>query len=253
MHCPRIMMRPKRKRRLPIENDKLSENGVTAEKTMNTLLHVLEAYTEPYRVTKDMQTGEALRFMLDLIADKVYNKELARQEVFFDRSWNTLIDLHSFGHDIETSWLADRTCEILEDDNYTAKLKPIIRALAASVYEKAYRDHSLENEAENSVVDTTRVWWVQAEAMVGFLNAYENQPDESRYLKAVTDIWDYIKACMIDKREGTEWFWSVDQDRQPIHKPIVEPWKCPYHNGRMCLELIKRSQKERLKDVLGSL
>lgn len=237
----------------PIENDKLSENGVTAEKTMNTLLHVLEAYTELYRVTKDTQTGEALRFMLDLIADKVYNKELARQEVFFDRSWNTLIDLHSFGHDIETSWLVDRTCEILEDDDYTAKLKPIIRALAASVYEKAYRDHSLENEAENGVVDTTRVWWVQAEAMVGFLNAYENQPEESRYLEAVTDIWDYIKAYMIDKREGSEWFWSVDKDRQPLHKPIVEPWKCPYHNGRMCLELIKRSQKESLKSVLGSL
>ena len=78
---------------------------------MNTLLHVFEAYTELYRVTKDPFTGDRLRFMMDLFADKVYNKELGRQEVFFDRTWNSLIDLYSYGHDIETSWLMDRGLE----------------------------------------------------------------------------------------------------------------------------------------------
>ena len=82
-----------------------------AEKTMNTLLHVFEAYTELYRVTKDPFTGDRLRFMMDLFANKVYNKEKGRQEVFFDRTWNTLIDLYSYGHDIETSWLIDRGTE----------------------------------------------------------------------------------------------------------------------------------------------
>ena len=86
-----------------------------AEKTMNTLLHVFEAYTELYRVTKDPFTGDRLRFMMDLFADKVYNKEKGRQEVFFDRTWNTLIDLYSYGHDIETSWLIDRGTEVLGD------------------------------------------------------------------------------------------------------------------------------------------
>ena len=92
----------------PVSNEKLSENGVMAEKTMNTLLHVFEGYTELYRVTKDKRVGENLRWMLDIFAKKVYNPDKKHQEVFFDKDWNTLIDLYSYGHDIETSWLIDR-------------------------------------------------------------------------------------------------------------------------------------------------
>lgn len=237
----------------PVENDKLSENGVMAEKTMNTLLHVLEAYTELYRVTGDAGVGNELRFMLDLVADKVYNQELRRQEVFFDKDWNSLIDLHSFGHDIETSWLVDRACEVLKDAAYTEKLAPVTEALAENVYEKAYRNGALANEAECGVIDTTRVWWVQAEAMVGYLNAYEKDQTKTAYLNAVKDIWSYIKEYMLDKREGSEWFWSVDENGKPHEKPIVEPWKCPYHNGRMCFELMERCRKENLTDVFGDV
>ncbi len=225
----------------PEDNDKLSENGVMAEKTMNTLLHVFEAYTELYRVTGEEKVADKLRYMMDLIADKVYNKEAGRQEVFFDRTWNSLIDLYSYGHDIETAWLVDRGLEVLDDKAYTEKLSPITRTITENIYKRAYIDHSLVNEAENGVVDTTRVWWVQAEAVVGFLNGYQKAPEHREYLEAAKDIWDYIKTCVVDKRNGSEWFWSVDRDRKPIEKPIVEPWKCPYHNGRMCFEVIKRN------------
>ncbi len=225
----------------PEENDKLSENGVMAEKTMNTLLHVFEAYTELYRVTREGKVADKIRYMMDLIADKVYNKEAGRQEVFFDRTWNSLIDLYSYGHDIETAWLVDRGLEVLDDKAYTEKLSPITRTITENIYKRAYIDHSLVNEAENGVVDTTRVWWVQAEAVVGFLNGYQKAPQHREYLEAARDIWDYIKTCVVDKRSGSEWFWSVDRDRKPVEKPIVEPWKCPYHNGRMCFEVIKRN------------
>ena len=225
----------------PEENDKLSENGVMAEKTMNTLLHVFEAYTELYRVTREGKVADKIRYMMDLIADKVYNKEAGRQEVFFDRTWNSLIDLYSYGHDIETAWLVDRGLEVLDDRAYTEKLSPITRTITENIYKRAYIDHSLVNEAENGVVDTTRVWWVQAEAVVGFLNGYQKAPQHREYLEAARDIWDYIKTCVVDKRSGSEWFWSVDRDRKPVEKPIVEPWKCPYHNGRMCFEVIKRN------------
>ncbi|MDO5391477.1 MAG: AGE family epimerase/isomerase [Eubacteriales bacterium] len=226
----------------PIDNEKLSENGVMAEKTMNTLLHVFEAYTELYRVTGDGQVGDRIRSILDVFADRVYNRELGRQEVFFDRTWHTLIDLYSYGHDIETAWLIDRGCEVLGDENYTNKLQPITREITANIYDRAYIDHSLVNEAENGVVDTTRVWWVQAETVVGFLNGYEKHPEDRDYLKAAEDVWNYIKTYMIDRRQGSEWYWSVDAAHQPIKKPIVEPWKCPYHNGRMCFEVIRRSK-----------
>lgn len=223
----------------PEENDKLSENGVIAEKTMNTLLHVFEAYTELYRVTKEEKVAKQIRFMMDIIKDKVFNKEIGRQEVFFDRTWNTLIDLYSYGHDIETAWLVDRGLEVLDNEAYTNMLSPITKIITENIYNRAYIDHSLVNESENGVVDTTRVWWVQAEAVVGFLNGYQKQGDK-KFLDASVDIWNYIKKYFIDKRNGSEWFWSVKEDHTPDEKPIVEPWKCPYHNGRMCFEVLRR-------------
>ena len=223
----------------PEENDKLSENGVIAEKTMNTLLHVFEAYTELYRVTKEEKAAKQIRFMMDIIKDKVFNKEIGRQEVFFDKTWNSLIDLYSYGHDIETAWLVDRGLEVLDDEVYTNMLSPITKIITENIYNRAYIDHSLVNEAENDVVDTTRVWWVQAEAVVGFLNGYQKQGDK-KFLDASVDIWNYIKEYFIDKRNGSEWFWSVKEDHTPNEKPIVEPWKCPYHNGRMCFEVLRR-------------
>lgn len=223
----------------PEENDKLSENGVIAEKTMNTLLHVFEAYTELYRVTKEEKVAKQIRFMMDIIKDKVFNKEIGRQEVFFDKTWNTLIDLYSYGHDIETAWLVDRGLEVLDDEAYTNMLSPITKTITENIYNRAYIDHSLVNESENGVINTTRVWWVQAEAVVGFLNGYQKQGDK-KFLDASVDIWNYIKEYFIDKRNGSEWFWSVKEDHTPDEKPIVEPWKCPYHNGRMCFEVLRR-------------
>ena len=224
----------------PVENDKLSENGVLAEKTMNTLLHVFEAYTELYRVAKDERVAERIRFMLDLVADKVYNKEAGRQEVFFDRTWNSLIDLYSYGHDIEAAWLIDRGLEVLGDNSYTKKISPITREITGNIYDRAYKDHSVLNEAENGVDDTTRVWWVQAEAVVGFINGYQKDAGREEFLNAAKDIWSYIREYVIDRRNGSEWYWGTDKEKKPLVKPIVEAWKCPYHNGRMCLEAIKR-------------
>ncbi len=85
------------------------------------------------------------------------------------------------------------------------------------------------------------MWWVQAEAVVGFLNAYEKSPERGEYWRAAREIWEYIKEYVVDKREGSEWFWDLSDGGQPeSRKPIAEPWKCPYHNGRMCFEIIRR-------------
>lgn len=225
------------------ENDKLSENGVIADRTMNTLLHVLEAYTELYRVSKDSKVKEVLIQILDLFSSKIYNKELHRQEVFFDNDYRSIIDLHSYGHDIETSWLVDRTVEIIDEDGRLGmEIFPITRDLAKSIYEKAFDGHSLSYENERGVVNEKRVWWVQAEAVVGFLNAYEKSDNKDEaYLNAAKSCLDFIFDHVIDKRSGSEWYREVDKNGVPIEKlPIVEPWKCPYHNGRMCIEIIKR-------------
>ena len=222
------------------DNDKLSENGLLADKTMNTLLHVLEAYTELYRVNKDEKVKAALVKILDAFRNQVYNEKTNRLEVFFDEKMNTISDLYSYGHDIEASWLLDRACTVLSDEKITAKTHEYTNALVAEVYKEALDNGAMNNECFKGVVDTTRVWWVQAEAMVGFYNCYEKTKEE-KYKDITEQLWEYIKKYIIDKRAGSEWFWDLDKDGNPVSKkPIVEPWKCPYHNGRMCMEIIRR-------------
>lgn len=224
-----------------VENDKLSENGVIAEKTMNTLLHVFEAYTELYRVAKLPEVKERLEWIMDTFADKVYNPKLHRQEVFFDRNMNTILDLHSYGHDIETAWLMDRGVEVLAEKKYEEKMTPITKDLTAEIYKVAFDGHSLANECEKGVVNVHRIWWVQAETVIGFLNGWQKDPSKIEYLEAAKSEWQFIKDHVMDKRQGSEWFWEVDPNGKPYEgRPIVEPWKCPYHNGRMCFEVIRR-------------
>ena len=224
-----------------MDNDKLSENGVMADKTMNTLLHVFEAYTELYRVDPQEKVKKRLMWIMDVFAEKVYHPELHRQEVFFDREYNTLIDLYSYGHDIETAWLIDRGVEVLGEPEYEKKMTPITKDLTQNVYKVAFNGHSLANECECGKVDATRIWWVQAETVVGFLNGYQKDFSRKEYLEAAKKEWEFIRDYQIDKRPGSEWYYAVSENGMPDKKrPIVEAWKCPYHNGRMCMEVIKR-------------
>lgn len=224
----------------PIQNDKLSDNGVIAHKTMNTLLHILEAYTQLYYVSKDERIKKNIKEIFDKIEGKVFHPIKKRQEVFFDDKMNSILDIHSYGHDIEASWLIDRGLEVINDPVYSKKMGKITSTLVEEVYSKAYEEHSLANECASGKIDTKRIWWVQAEAIVGLYNAYEKEKKQE-YLLAVQAIWDFIKSYFIDKRAGSEWLHAVDIQGKAIEGlPIVEPWKCPYHNGRMCLEIIRR-------------
>lgn len=228
----------------PESNEKLSENGVMAAKTMNTLLHVFEAYTQLYKVSKDERVGARLGWIMDTFADKIYNPERHRQEVFFDENYHSIIDLHSYGHDIETAWLMDHGVDVLGKESCRSKLSPITRDLTAQIYKIAFDGHSLANECDKGVVNEHRIWWVQAESVVGFLNGYQRDRSHAEYLEAALRQWEFIKEYVIDKREGSEWFWEVDKNGKPYpDRPIVEPWKCPYHNGRMCMEIMRRAEE----------
>ncbi|MCR5255362.1 MAG: AGE family epimerase/isomerase [Acetatifactor sp.] len=218
-----------------IDNEKLSENGLLAKKTMNTLLHLLEGYSLLYEVSHIERVGEALKGILLIFKTKVWNPVKGRLEVFFDEKMNSIADLYSYGHDIEASWLIDYGYRVLGEEvpDYTLKM-------AENIYYTALKRDKVLNECFNGVVNNTRVWWIQAESMVGFVNAYE-KTGEKKYMKAAEDIWGYVKGNFLDKRPGGEWFWDLDNEDKPSSKkPITEPWKCPYHNGRMCMELQER-------------
>ena len=224
----------------PMSNEKLSENGVMASRTMNTLLHVMEGYTGLYEADGNERVREKLYEILETLESKIWNPERRRQEVFFDADWHTLIDLHSFGHDIETSWLADHTLKVLDDKALTDRIRPLLLEMAAETLKLAYTPgNGFSAEMERGKIDTTRVWWVQAEALLGFQNAYAHTGNEA-YLDAARSQWDYIRDHLIDRRCG-EWHWSLREDGTPTGKPVVEPWKCPYHNGRMCFEVLRRN------------
>lgn len=223
-----------------IPNDALSENGLMADKTMNTTLHLLEAYTELYRVHKDERVLNRIKFQIGLFLDKIFYADEDRLLVFFDREFKVIGDIHSYGHDIEATWLLDRACEVIGDKELSEKVSAMNKRVVANIAKIAYENNSLNNERENDKISKIRVWWVQAESVVGFLNGYQKYGDE-KYLEMAKNIWGYIKAELIDKREGGEWLSQIEEDGRPTVKPVVDPWKCPYHNGRMCLEVLKRS------------
>lgn len=226
----------------PVSNEKLSENGVMAARTMNTLLHVFEGHAGLYEAAQDPRVGKAMERILDVYAGKVYNMTRCRQEVFFDLEYNSLIDLTSYGHDIESSWLIDWGTALLGKPELSQTVAAINSDLADSVLHAAFDGHSMANECERGVVDSHRIWWVQAEALLGFTNEFIKHPNRIDCRDAAAELWKYINEKVVDPRPGSEWFWRLEADGTPDRsKPIVEPWKCPYHNGRMCMELIRRN------------
>ncbi len=228
----------------PLINDKLSENNVIAYRTMNTLLHIFEAYANLYRYKPDEITEKAMRYILDIYSDRIFSAEKQRLNVFFDEEYNNLIDLQSYGHDIEASWLIDDGCKLLGDDMLISKISDINSILCESVYSRAYCGSSLLNECENGKNDTDRIWWVQAEAVVGFLNQWK-KTNNSKYLTSAAEIWKYIQKNIVDKRPGGEWFWGIRSDGEPMTGcDIVSEWKCPYHSGRMCFEILRRIKND---------
>ncbi|NLO86451.1 MAG: N-acylglucosamine 2-epimerase [Clostridiales bacterium] len=222
----------------PQSNEKLSENGVEASRTMNTLLHVIEAYAELYRAGQDERVAKLTAAALEQVLSTVYNPEKGRLDVFFDGAFRSLIDLESYGHDIEASWLLWDAVNAVIPQEARAPYRDMSLVLADSICKRALTESGVINECEAGKDDERRIWWVQAESVLGFLNAYELTGDD-RYLGAVNSVWDSIKRLIIDKRCG-EWYVHAEPDGTPANLPIVDEWKCPYHNSRMCLEVINR-------------
>lgn len=223
-------------------NEMLSEKGLDAHITTNTHLHVLEAYTNLYRVWPNARLKRCLEQLLATFYTKIYNHDTRFLHVFFDRHWRSLIDYQSYGHDIEASWLIDDTLKVL--DFPAPQYVRIVIDIAANIAQAAIaKDGSVVNEKVDGELDETRIWWVQAEAIVGFVNAYERTGD-GQYMALAARIWEYTKDKVIDRREHGEWYPSVQPDGTPMPGlNIVDPWKANYHNTRCCLELIERMKR----------
>lgn len=223
-----------------LEDLRLSEKDANEAKTMNTHLHILEAYTNLYKVHKAPNLQRQLTNLIQLFSDKFITLPNPHLHLFFDEHWNLKSHEISFGHDIEASWLLVEAAEVLGDVNLLDKTKALALKIAeATLKEGIANDGSLLNEAApNGITDDDRHWWPQAEAIVGFLNAYQISNDNI-YLDTSFNLWNFIKEYMLD-HDNDEWHWMVNNKGLPNYQEDkAGPWKAPYHNGRMCLEVLK--------------
>lgn len=223
-----------------LQDLRLSEKDANEKKTLNTHLHILEAYTTLYQIWKNKKLKKQLKNLIELKLDKFVN-ENSRFQLFFDENWNPKSDLISFGHDIEGSWLLLEAAKVLGDEQLIAKTKKVAISMVNSVMESGIdNDGGLIYEVYSGVIkDTDKHWWPQAEAIVGFVNAWQISSD-SKYLKKAKMVWEFTKDKIIDWKDG-EWWFRVNKVGQPyLQEDKAGPWKCPYHNGRACLEIIKR-------------
>lgn len=224
----------------PIEDLRLSEKDANEKKTMNTHLHVLEAYTNLYRIWEDDLLKKQLHRLINLFTDKIVNENTSDLKMFFDEEWNDKTDLVSYGHNIESSWLIQEAARVLGDNSVINKVKNISLNIARSSKNGLMEDGSMIYEKFfDGRTDYDRHWWVQAETVLGYLNAY-SLSGENEYLNLSLAAWRFICDNLIDPQNG-EWYWSVDRYLKPnLTGDKAGFWKCPYHNSRMCLEIIER-------------
>lgn len=224
----------------PIEDLRLSDKDANEKKTMNTHLHIVEAYANLFKVWKDKKLQSDIIELLETIEKHFINTETGHLRLFFDENWIEKPDVISYGHDIEAAWLLLQCAEISEDENLIANYKKHAIKMAEVTQEGLDSDSGLwyEFDPEKNELIAEKHWWVQAEALIGFYNAYQLTGDQ-KYLDIVFKNWKFIQKHILDKQNG-EWFWGIYRDNSLIEKDKAGFWKCPYHNSRACLELIQR-------------
>lgn len=227
----------------PIEDMRLSDKDANESKTMNTHLHILEAYTCLYRVWKDPIIKTRLSELIEIFISKILD-QAGHLKLFFTEEWECSYDIHSYGHDIEASWLLHEAAIVLEDNDILLRVESIVPKIAVAADEGLRSDGSMIYEKNNASghIDSDRHWWVQAESVIGYFNLWEHFGDKKALEKSLA-CWKYIKENLIDKDNG-EWFWSIYSDGSINRKDDKAGfWKCPYHNGRMCMEIVERLLK----------
>ncbi|MEN9335145.1 MAG: hypothetical protein RLZZ500_132 [Bacteroidota bacterium] len=223
-----------------LEDLRLSDKDANEKKTMNTHLHIVEAYANLYEVWPDKELKQRIKGLLNTIDTYFIDKNSGHLRLFFDENWNESKSVISYGHDIEAAWLLLRCAEIIEDDYYIDTFQANAQLLTTASLRGLDKDGALWYEWEITTEEMIyeKHWWPQAEFLIGMVNAYELTQDE-KYLDQAYKNYEFIQQKLVDRTHG-EWIWGIYADGAPIKKDKVGFWKCPYHNVRACIELINR-------------
>lgn len=224
----------------PLEDLRLSEKDANEKKTMNTHLHIVEAYANLYQIWPEFELKVKIREILYVISAYFINKKTWHLKLFFDENWVEKPDVISYGHDIEAAWLLLWCAETIEDKNLIEEYKQYAVAIANATIEGIDTDGGLwyEFDPHESQLIAEKHWWPQAELLIGMTNAFQLTQD-TNYLDIVAKNFEFIQNYILDKENG-EWIWGINADYTKIKKDKAGFWKCPYHNSRACIELIKR-------------
>ena len=229
----------------PIDDIRLSAIDLNAPFSMNTHLHLLEAYTGLVRASDGPRHRERLRALLEIMLGRIIDAETGRLILFQDEHWRPMSGVVSFGHEIETSWLLCEAAQTLADDALSARAAAAALRLAEGVMKRGYDAVSggiFYEESPDGHLGTDKEWWVQAEGVVGLLNAYELS-GRGDFLEAALQTWDFIDAHVIDRVVG-EWRTRVTREGEAVPGfAKVDFWKCPYHNARAMLEIADRTRR----------
>lgn len=220
---------------------RISAKDLNETKTYNTHLHILEAYAALYRVTANEKVGNALENLIYIVIEKFYNPENGHFKLFFNDDWEVAGDLISYGHDIEGAWLLWDAVISLGKDVLKAKALPVVMHIAeVCAAESIDSDGGQYYEGNTAgVFDTDKHWWPQAEAVVGFINAWQLSGNE-KYFELAANSWKFIESYIVDKEKG-EWLWKTDKNHVADTSQVRAGfWKCPYHNSRACFEIMDR-------------
>jgi len=222
----------------PIADMRLSAKDENEAKTMNTHLHILEPYTNLLRVWMDEDLMKAQADLITLFLERIYSEATGHLQLFFDETWQVKGEAQSFGHDIEAVWLLLEAAKVLGDPDLLEKVKAVVIPIGHAALQGILPDGGLAYERKGGHWDRERHWWVQAEAVLGF--SYLGQMlDDGFFQEKAESIWSYIQSNMVD-HEGGEWYWSrLENGKVNDKEDKAGFWKCPYHNGRMCLEMIE--------------
>ena len=224
----------------PIEDLRLSEKDANEKKTMNTHLHIVEAYANLYLVWSNENLKQKIVELLEIISVYFINSETGHLKLFFDENWVEKPDVISYGHDIEAAWLLQWCAEVVGDKALIKKYKEFAVIIAQATKEGIDNDGGLwyEMDPKSNELIAEKHWWPQAELWIGMINAWQLTGDEE-YLSITEKNFGFVQNHIVDKLNG-EWIWGIEKSNLPILKDKAGFWKCPYHNVRACIELINR-------------